>query len=43
MKEITSLSKEDLKIDCQKTENEIIEFIRKIVKDANARGVVLSR
>ncbi|MEM3436942.1 MAG: NAD+ synthase [Nitrososphaerales archaeon] len=41
MKEITSLSKEDLKIDCQKTENEIIEFIRKIVKDANARGVVV--
>jgi len=41
MKEIASLSKEALRIDCQKTENEIIEFIKKMVKEADAKGVIV--
>ncbi|MEM3382824.1 MAG: NAD+ synthase [Nitrososphaerales archaeon] len=41
MKEEKILSEEALKIDCQKTENEIIEFIREIVKKSDAKGVVV--
>lgn len=41
MGEIKSLSEEALKIDCHKTENEIIEFIKKMVKGANAKGVIV--
>ncbi len=41
MKETGSLSKEVLRIDCQKTEKEILEFINKMVKEANAKGVIV--
>jgi NAD+ synthase len=41
MKETGSLSKEVLRIDCQKTENKILEFINKMVKEANAKGVIV--
>ncbi|MGQ9468309.1 MAG: NAD(+) synthase [Nitrososphaerales archaeon] len=41
MRERESLSIEALRIDCQKAEHEILEFIKKIVKEAKAKGVIV--
>ncbi|MEM2873004.1 MAG: NAD+ synthase [Nitrososphaerales archaeon] len=41
MQERRRVSKEALRIDCQKAEHEILEFIKKMVREANAKGVIV--
>jgi len=41
MKERKRVFIEALRIDCQKAEHEIIEFIKRVVREANAKGVIV--
>jgi len=41
MRKRESLSIESLRIDCQKAEHEILEFIRRMVREAKAKGVII--
>lgn len=41
MQKRKDLSIEALRIDCQKVEHEIIEFIKRMVREANAKGVIV--
>lgn len=41
MREGKGVSIEALRIDCQKTENEIVEFIKRMVREPNAKGVIV--